>query len=244
MSKKYTYEDKSTTIDEELRKRRGKWSLHSLGWLDFEDVEQIIRAHIYKKWEQWDQERPLRPWVNKIISNQLKNIMRNNYTSFAKPCVTCPFSHQISAASAKTGKIDRFAEDLCGFTESGLQCAECPLYAKWEKRKQDAYRIKVPLAIEHHAHEVYSTPDKGSFDLERAQQKLHEGMKEILTSRNYKIYKMLFIENLTDEEVALSIGYKTSEKGRKAGYKQIKNLKKQFKEKAIKLMGSSDIILY
>ena len=71
MSKKYKYEDKAEVVDEELNKRRGKWALHSLGWLDFDDVKQIIRAHLHKKWDQWDQDRPLRPWINKIISNQL-----------------------------------------------------------------------------------------------------------------------------------------------------------------------------
>jgi len=243
VSEKYRYEDKADVVDEELRKRRGKWALHSLGWLDFEDVEQIIRLHLYKKWEQWDQARPLRPWINKIISNQLKNIMRNNYTSFAKPCVTCPFAQQPSQP-VQGSKVDAFVEDLCGFTKSGLQCDECPLYAKWQKRKQNAFRIKIPLAIEHHAHEVYSTPDHNSFDLENAQGRLHAAMKKALNERQFTIYEMLYIQNMDEEEVALAIGYKTTEKGRKAGYKQIKNLKKQFKEKAIKLLADTDILLY
>ena len=65
---KLKYEDRSEAIDNEIRKRRGKWRLTSLAWIDFDDVSQIIRIHIYKKWEQWDQERPLLPWINKIIT--------------------------------------------------------------------------------------------------------------------------------------------------------------------------------
>ena len=38
------------------------------------------------------------------------------------------------------------------------------------------------------------------------------------------------------------MGYKTSEKGRKAGYKQIKNLKKVFKQKAQEILDKEDII--
>jgi hypothetical protein len=38
------------------------------------------------------------------------------------------------------------------------------------------------------------------------------------------------------------MGYKTSEKGRKAGYKQIKNLKKIFKQKAQEILKNEDII--
>jgi len=40
------------------------------------------------------------------------------------------------------------------------------------------------------------------------------------------------------------MGYKTSEKGRKAGYKQIKNLKKIFKQKAQDILEHEDIIPY
>ncbi len=52
---------------------------------------------------------------------------------------------------------------------------------------------------------------------------------------------MLFIKNKTDEEVAKTLGYKTTEKGRKAGYKQLKNLKKQFKSKAENILKNKDI---
>jgi len=54
---------------------------------------------------------------------------------------------------------------------------------------------------------------------------------------------MLFILHQSEEEVAIKMGYKTSETGRKAGYKQIKNLKKQFKEKARHIIATKDIFL-
>jgi hypothetical protein len=47
---------------------------------------------------------------------------------------------------------------------------------------------------------------------------------------------------MDEEEVAKKMGYKTSEKGRKAGYKQIKNLKKIFKQKAQEILKTQDII--
>ncbi len=90
--KKQKYEDHQDTIEEELNKRRGKWFLTSLAWIDFDDVKQIIRLHLHKKWDLWDQSRPLKPWLNRIISNQLKNILRNYYSNFAKPCLSCPFN--------------------------------------------------------------------------------------------------------------------------------------------------------
>ena len=62
--------------------------------MDFEDVSQIIKIHIYKKWHLYNHSKPLRPWLNRIISNQLKNLIRNNYGNFAKPCVKCAASNQ------------------------------------------------------------------------------------------------------------------------------------------------------
>jgi hypothetical protein len=91
-SPEFIYEDKAEEIDLEIKKRRGKWFLDSLAWFDFEDVEQIIKAHIHKKWHQWDQRRSLKPWINKIITNQMKNILRNNYSNFVRPCLNCPFN--------------------------------------------------------------------------------------------------------------------------------------------------------
>ena len=131
--KKFKYEDRSLDIDTEIRKRRGKWFLDSLAWFDFEDVEQIIRAHIFRKWHQWDQRRPLRPWINKIITNQMKNILRNNYSNFARPCLNCPFN--------QSNQHEAVHGNLCAFTPSGNQCGECKLYAKWEKGKKHAYDI-------------------------------------------------------------------------------------------------------
>ena len=96
MEKKATYEEKYELIDSLIAKRRSRWNLGSLSWFDFDDVEQIIRAHIYRKWDQWDQSRPLEPWVNRIVTNQIKNILRNNYSNFLKPCHGCPFNTENS----------------------------------------------------------------------------------------------------------------------------------------------------
>jgi len=87
-----TYEDHSDLIDQELTKRRKNWFLTSVSWVDFDDVCQIIRAHIYNKWNQWDQSRPIKPWINKIIANQMKNILRNHYSNYARPCLNWRFN--------------------------------------------------------------------------------------------------------------------------------------------------------
>mgnify|MGYP003121163665 FL=1 len=84
-----SFEDCINIIDEEIRKRKSKWNLQSLAWMDFDDVSQIIKIHINNKWHLYDPKQPLRPWLNRIISNQLKNLIRNNYGNFTRPCLKC-----------------------------------------------------------------------------------------------------------------------------------------------------------
>jgi len=173
----FTFEEKYQEISVEIKKRRGKWFLNSLAWFDFQDVEQIICAHISNKWHQWDQSRPLGPWINKIITNQMKNILRNNYSNFVRPCLSCPFNQ--SRSSVDTGISNG---SLCGFTSSGLQDSECPLYLKWEKTKKSAYDIKMAVTIENHAGEVACMSDR-QIDIDQAAEKLNEQMKKVLPEK-------------------------------------------------------------
>jgi DNA-directed RNA polymerase specialized sigma24 family protein len=236
--KTFTFEEKYSEISQEIKKRRGKWFLDSLAWFDFQDVEQIICAHISKKWDQWDQSRCLGPWINKIITNQMKNILRNNYSNFVRPCLSCPFNQ--SRCGADKGIA---SDSLCGFTSSGMQDSECPLYLKWEKTKKSAYDIKMAVTIENHSGEIACISDK-QIDIDRAAGKLAKEMEKVLPSKQFKVYKMLYIEHMDEVEVAKIMGYKTNEKGRKAGYKQLKNLKKIFKDKAISILKKGEIIAY
>jgi hypothetical protein len=228
--KKIRYEDEIDVINEEISKRKNKWFLDSMPWISFEDVEQIIRVHIYQKWDQWDQKRDLKPWINKIITNQFKNILRNYYLNFAKPCSNCPFDTSIGG------------DNLCSFTKSGAQDSSCPLYKKWEKNKKSAHDVKIPLRLDAQEYEsgIFSV---NSFNVDTAIVKVQKYLKEELSERHYNIYVMLFIENKSEAEVAEKLGYKTNEQGRKAGYKQIKNMRKFFKEKVLKIIKNNDIIL-
>ena len=73
-NKKVNFEDFIETIDEEIKKRKSKWKLTSITWMDFDDISQILRIHIYKKWHLYDLNKPLAPWLNRIITNQIKNL--------------------------------------------------------------------------------------------------------------------------------------------------------------------------
>jgi hypothetical protein len=223
---KISFEEKLETITNEIKKRRNKWQLDILKWMSFEDVEQIIKLHIFRKWHMWDQEKPLEPWVSRIISNQIRNLIRNNYTNYVKPCVNCPHN---------------LGDDLCALSPRGVQDSHCDLYSIWEKGKKHGYNIKLPLELENHSKEVENISSE-NIDFDDAIMALNEHMKTVLSENYYKAYKMLYFEKKTDEEVAKFLGYRSSEKNRKIGYKQIKNLKKLFRDKAIEILKNFDIL--
>ena len=156
------FEDNLKEIDEEIAKKRGKWNLKSLTWLDYEDVSQIIRFHIFKKWHLYNPEKKLKPWVRTIISNQIKNLIRNNYSNFVKPCAKC--------AAAK-------GDNQCEIY--GKQSGDCPLYRNWEKNKKSGMHAKMPVPLENHSQEVYILRNNPSFDIERSSRNLHIKMKEL-----------------------------------------------------------------
>ncbi len=223
---KPTFEEKISEIDIEIRKRKNKWNLNALNWLDFDDVSQILRIHIYKKWHLYDPIKPLAPWLNRIISNQIKNIIRNNYGNYCRPCLKC--------AAAE-------GSDLCKIY--GKQDTACPLYASWHKNKKTAYDLKIPVPLENHSQEVSNIP-QNDIDVLKCTKIIHHKMQNILKPVEWKVYKHLYIENKDEEETAILMGYKTSEKNRSPGYKQIKNIKKAILIKVKKYILSGEIDFY
>jgi hypothetical protein len=223
MAKKPTFEESIESINLEILKRKNKWNLTAINWMDFSDISQILRIHIYKKWHLYDKEKPLAPWINRIISNQIKNLIRNNYSNFTRPCLKC------AAADGENG---------CRIY--GTQCTTCPLYQKWVKSKKNAFDTKLTLSTENHTQEVNDMPTD-HFDIEKAATNIHFKMEKVLKPIEWKVYKYLYINNKDEEETAKLMGYRTSEKNRMAGYKQIKNIKKIIILKVKKYLYNGDI---
>ena len=221
----YTYEDFSDIIDAAIKRQQFKWRLKAVRWFDFEDVEQIIKLHIAKKWHMWDQERPLEPWIGRIISNQIRNLVRNHYGNYVKPCSNCKFAR---------------GED-CASTTSKKQDSSCKLYAKWEKSKKTGLELKIPLSTEDFAKEVKSK-QYTDFNFNVSLRRLDFFMELKLSDTHYVAYRMLYFEDKTEEDVARFMGYKISPQKRKLGYRQVKNLKKKFLEVALEILKEHDII--
>lgn len=110
-----------------------------------------------------------------------------------------------------------------------------------EKVKKNAYDVKITVSLENHKNYFMNFESNVNYDYKKAEKKLHELMRCNLSDKHFLIYKMFFIDNLTDDQVAKMLKFKTNEKGRKAGYKQIKNLKKMLYIKAINLLKDNDL---
>tara|TARA_Y100001938_G_scaffold150340_1_gene240808 strand:+ start:484 stop:1164 length:681 start_codon:yes stop_codon:yes gene_type:complete len=225
---KEAFEDKREDLDQLLLKYRPKWQLSALAWLDYDDVCQIIRLHIYNKWHLWDQSRPFKPWASMIISNQIKNLIRNNYTSFAKPCLRCQYN---------------MGGTLCDWTKSGDQDRTCADFEKWKKKKERAYNIKLPLTLDDGVATQNTSSIKDQVDYKLSSERLHELVMGQLSERHKAIYAMLYIHHKDETEVAKKFGFKGDSTKRKTiRYKQISNLKKKFYRIAIKIMEDNDIL--
>jgi RNA polymerase sigma factor (sigma-70 family) len=225
---KEAFEDKREDLDQLLLKYRPKWQLSALAWLDYDDVCQIIRLHVYNKWHLWDQSRPFKPWASMIISNQIKNLIRNNYTSFAKPCLRCQYN---------------MGGTLCDWTKSGDQDRTCADFNKWKKKKERAYNIKLPLTLDDGVATQNTSSIKDQLDYKLSSGRLHELVMKQLSERHKAIYAMLYIDHKDETEVAKKFGFKGDSTKRKTiRYKQISNLKKKFYRIAIKIMEDNDIL--
>lgn len=203
-----TFEECYEEIENEIRKRRAKWNLSAVSWMDFDDCAQIIRVHIFKKWHLYDQTQPLGPWTQRLISNQLKNILRNIYSNFSRPCLKC--------AAAE-------GNDLCSIYIT--QCDKCPLYANWLKGKKYAHDCKLPVTIENHSQEV-SEKFNDDIDFTKSIRNLNQEMQKHLKPAEWQLYNLLYVHNRSEEEAAKVMGFVTSEKNKTPGYRQLRNLKK------------------
>ena len=211
----FTYEDFSDIIDAAIKRQQYKWRLKAVRWFDFQDVEQIIKLHIAKKWHMWDQERPLEPWIGRIISNQMRNLIRNHYGNYINPCP----QHQFADHDSST----------------------CPICLKWEKSKKMGLELKIPLSTEDFVKEVKGR-EYNDFDFNGSLKRLDIYMEIRLSETHYIAYRMLYFEDKTEEDVAKFMGYKISPQKRKLGYRQVKNLKKKFLEVALEILKDHDII--
>ncbi len=217
------FEKQIPIVEEQIKRRRPRWTLHSI---PFEDVIQDITIHAFKKYDS--STSGFRPelckksdtselcflkWINRLITRQMNNILRDNYSKWQRPCIKCAFN---------TG------DGSCSKTPSRRQCDECTLpdYRRWLKSKQNQFNIKQTLPLENHSQEVENYQGD-FFDVAAAKKVVDIKMKERLTKYEWRVYRMLFVQHKSDAEVGTIL--KLKKVGRTPpGYQRILSLRKHF----------------
>lgn len=227
------FEDKIQEIKEILYKKKHRWENMLPNSMAWEDAEIIILNHVYNKWHLYDQKKSFGAYFSRLCHNQLINICKHSYLSYAKPCLQCP--HNLSCY----GMEENHVIGKCDITKSGFQSDECEEYATWLKSKKQAFSVKYPVSLENYGEEI-ATDGSENLDIEESIAFIKTKMKELLPPKQYEMFIMLHFENLTEEEVAEKAGYKTNETGRRPGYSQIAAMKKKFKEMVIQIIKEMD----
>lgn len=201
------FEDRIPIIQKEIAKRKSKWNLSTLSW---DDASQILLIHVFEKYKLYNPEKSeFTHWLNRLISNRLKNIFRDNLTLYSRPCIL--------------GCVYNLGDESCGFTLSGKQCSECPLYLKWSQKKRDHFNVAQSLPLVNHEQEVNNI-QSDFFSIADAKVILDEKLKLKLNNHEWKIYEMLYVKNLSMEEVGGILKYKKAKNSEIPGYQQLKRI--------------------
>lgn len=202
----------------EIKKRRTRWTLISI---DFDDIIQMVMLRIIKKYHKYSKEKSeFSHWSNRVISNCIRNILRDNYTKYSRPCILgC--CHSLGGTS-------------CAWTQSGTQCAECPLYRKWQQNKQDNFNVNQALSLENHIQEVHSI-QVDSVPIDESKKIIDVQMKNKLNNFEYDIYKSIFIDEKDEKEVVAALKAKGCEV-------QIRKLKEKFVNVAREIILQEDLV--
>lgn len=203
-----------------IAKRQHKWRMTTLAW---EDVAQRLLIRVWKQYRLFDPAKaPFENWCNFLITNEWKNILRDILFKHSVPCIS------------KGGCSFNQGGDSCGFTPSGLKCAECPLYARWQERKENEHHIEAPLSLNALAGEEREVIDtiKSSFltqsdffDVAKAKKQIDVIMLRKLNSFDRCVYRMLLIQHLTPKETSdkLKVRFRTRKlkEGEGVGYQSV-----------------------
>jgi DNA-directed RNA polymerase specialized sigma subunit len=96
------------------------------------------------------------------------------------------------------------------------------------------------LPLENHKEQINEV-EVSSADIELGIRKLNQKLKEVLKPNEWVVYEGFYIDNKTEQEIAEILNFKTTEKNRTPGYKQIKNIQKSIITKARKILSKDGL---
>lgn len=207
--KKRIFNEHYETLERLINRKRKHFKLAAVPSLSFDDVFQKIALHVYKYIHTYKSKKgKFEPWAATIIENQWKNILRDNYLSFKKPCAGCPYNDG-----------DMANPESCSFTPSGKKSPECKDYAKWSYSiKRDRYNVKLPLPIENQTEDlVYHNPKE---KIEAILHDLGPILRKRLRKTDYKFFRLFYLEKKDLNETAKEMGWGMAMKNNRPKYKR------------------------
>lgn len=216
-----------------IEKRRHMWRATSVK--EWEDVSSELLERIYRQFHRYDPNQPLDRWVNTVITNAIKNMIRDLIVKTSKPCVSAtPYGANCSY-NLGCGK--------CSWTKSGLQDSSCKFFAAWERKKKAKFSISTPLSIENHINESHSMPDEllSEERFETAKEIIDNNIQRRLTKEEYRIYILLYVKHLTLEEAAKKMGFKKTDDNDMKAYLRVRTASLKIKEVAGQLLSENGV---
>lgn len=181
-----------------------KWNLAGIPYLDRNDVASEILTHVYQKLHLFDQTRPIGNWTNSVCNNFLKNLFRNHFYKYSRPCLNCPAF--LGGSSCRI---------------FGEVSTKCDLYAKWDGEKKQQHDVALPLSSEFHGNEINSKP-ADSLDVEKIISELLPKLKAKLTPNEYFLFTKIHLENVSEKEALAGLKFVNKTTGA-AALKMFKN---------------------
>ena len=111
---------------------------------------------------------------------------------------------------------------------------------RWLTKKKSAYDVKMALPLENHRSEIQESLTYAS-SIETGIAKLNQKLKETLKPNEWIVYESFYIQNKSEVEIAKQLNFKTTEKNRSPGYKQIKNIQKSILIKAKRILERNEL---
>ncbi len=237
-----TFEERYDSILFELEKRKGMWDLAAVSW---EDAQQMILLHVYQQYGKFNpakKDKDGRPvefshWLQSVITRKIYSIWRDHLAKWSRPCLGNP-KHGMERCAFNGGA------DLCTATKSGKQCGECKLYKDWERSKKLQHDIKQTLPIENHTQEV-SNIQSDFIDIEGKKAVIDREMKKRLPKEEWRIYRMLMIENRPEKEAGRALGFRRKKGKRQKlypGYLKVLALRHKFVAVAKQIIEAEGLV--
>ena len=220
-----------------IAKRKLKWRATSV--MEWEDVQSVLMTRIFQQLDHYDPSRPLDRWVNRLLTNAIKSLLRDKVFKDAKPCTSGQAPGFNMGSSYGRGCACYLGDGRCSWTKSGMADSSCKFYAAWQRKKQAKHAISTAASIENHYNESQSMPDD-FFDVEAAKRVIDENIQRRLTKDEYRIYVLLYVNHLTIKEAVKQMGF--VEPDNTKGYMHIRGMALKIKEVAKQIVSEQGLI--